>query len=166
MNDQVVNELRPRDAHSCQYYSNRAQNGQSEGQVNYGCQPLGKIYNENVWQQLLMYSKLEFPIASMKQVPAELRPVSKKELKVLQTILESEPGSKGEIKGQVYSDSDHGWERPTMQTICRLIKCHKAMKRAIPQYVTDGTRNVWIVKPCYNARGFGIYCIDNCLQEF
>lgn len=23
MNDQVVNELRPRDAHSCQYYSNR-----------------------------------------------------------------------------------------------------------------------------------------------
>jgi len=30
----------------------------------------------------------------------------------------------------------------------------------------DGVRNVWIVKPCYNARGFGIYCIDNCLQEF
>ena len=53
-----------------------------------------------------------------------------------------------------------------MRTICRLIKCHKAMKRAIPQYATDGTRNVWIVKPCYNARGFGIYCIDNCLQEF
>jgi hypothetical protein len=66
----------------------------------------------------------------------------------------------------VYSDSDHGWERPTMYTICRLIKCHKAMKRAIAQYGTDGTRNVWIVKPCYNARGFGIYCIDNCLQEF
>tara|TARA_B110000285_G_scaffold184711_1_gene209349 strand:+ start:70 stop:378 length:309 start_codon:yes stop_codon:yes gene_type:complete len=102
----------------------------------------------------------------MKQVPAELKPANKKELKVLQTILACEPGSKDEIKGQVYSDSDHGWERPTMQTICRLIKCHKAMKRAIPQYVTDGTRNVWIVKPCYNARGFGIYCIDNCLQEF
>lgn len=31
MNDQVVNELRPRDAHSCQYYSNRAHNGPSEG---------------------------------------------------------------------------------------------------------------------------------------
>ena len=40
------------------------------------------------------------------------------------------------------------------------------MKRLVPQYATDGDRNIWIVKPCYNARGFGIYCIDNCLQEF
>ena len=30
----------------------------------------------------------------------------------------------------------------------------------------DGQRNVWIVKPCYNARGFGIYCIDDCQYEF
>jgi tubulin monoglycylase TTLL3/8 len=40
------------------------------------------------------------------------------------------------------------------------------MKRFISQYIIDGTRNVWIIKPCYNSRGFGIYCIDNVLEEF
>jgi hypothetical protein len=55
------------------------------------------MYNERVWSQLLLYSKLEFPITSMKEVPAELRPASKKEVKALQTILTAEPGSKDEV---------------------------------------------------------------------
>jgi hypothetical protein len=84
MNDMVVNELRPHDAHSCQYYSNRVQNGHAEGAVSYGCQPISKMYNERVWQHLLLYSKLDLPITSMKQVPADLRPASKKEVKLLQ----------------------------------------------------------------------------------
>jgi hypothetical protein len=25
----------------------------------------------------------------------------------------------------------------------------------------DGTKNIWIVKPSYNARGFGIYLTDS-----
>ena len=65
-----------------------------------------------------------------------------------------------------YDDTAHGWVRPNLHLIYRIIKYHKMMKRLVPQYATDGDRNIWIVKPCYNARGFGIYCIDNCLQEF
>ena len=51
-----------------------------------------------------------------------------------------------------------------MYLIYRIIKYHKALKSLLPQYSTDGTQNVWIVKPCYNARGFGIYCIDKMLE--
>ena len=69
-------------------------------------------------------------------------------------------------EGQLFIEGDHGWERPTLHIICKVFQFHKKMKRLLPQYSTDGTRNVWIVKPCYNARGFGIYCIDNCVQEF
>ena len=59
-----------------------------------------------------------------------------------------------------------GWEKPSLYLMYRVAKCHEQMKKSIAQYQTDGAHNVWIVKPCYNARGFGIYCIDNCLQEF
>ena len=65
-----------------------------------------------------------------------------------------------------YSDTNHGWVRPNMHIIYRIVKYHKMMKKMISQYSTDGQRNVWIVKPCYNARGFGIYCIDDPYLEF
>jgi hypothetical protein len=50
--------------------------------------------------------------------------------------------------------------------VWRIVKYHKKLKREMPQYRVDGTRNIWIVKPSYNARGFGIYCIDNCKELF
>ena len=59
-----------------------------------------------------------------------------------------------------------GWERPTLYLIYKIHKYHELLKKSLPQYSMDGSNNVWIVKPCYNARGFGIYCIDNCVQEF
>ena len=121
------------------------------------------MYNEKGWQQILGYSKVEFPVTDMNTLPQELMP-SKKELKALQKVV-SNPCPK-ENEGQIFIDGDHGWERPNLLTICKVLKFHKEMKNKIPQYSTDGTRNVWIVKPCYNARGFGIYCIDNCVQEF
>lgn len=35
------------------------------------------------------------------------------------------------------------------------------MQRHWPQYRTvNGTNNVWICKPCYNARGLGIFCFN------
>jgi len=76
------------------------------------------------------------------QLPKEIRP------------------SKKELNEDNYLSS---WERPTLLLIYKIIKYHKLMKESLPQYSTDGTRNIWIVKPCYNARGFGIYCIDNCI---
>ena len=39
---------------------------------------------------------------------------------------------------------------------------HRQLEKYWPQYKTvNGDKNVWICKPCYNARGFGIYCINN-----
>jgi len=50
--------------------------------------------------------------------------------------------------------------------IHRLVKYHRLLKQHFPQYKVDGTRNIWIVKPSYNARGFGIYCIDSVKDLF
>lgn len=43
----------------------------------------------------------------------------------------------------------------------RIYKYHLLSKSIFPQYSIDGSKNIWIVKPSYNARGFGIHCIDN-----
>ena len=43
----------------------------------------------------------------------------------------------------------------------KIMKCHKKLKKAMPQYKIDGSENIWIVKPSYNARGVGIFCINN-----
>ena len=49
-----------------------------------------------------------------------------------------------------------------MYLIYKVCKYHKLMKATFPQYsAIDGLRNIWIVKPSYNARGFGIYLIDS-----
>ena len=38
---------------------------------------------------------------------------------------------------------------------------HSKLCRNLPQYAKiDGMKNVWVVKPSYNARGIGIYCTD------
>lgn len=47
-----------------------------------------------------------------------------------------------------------------MYLIYKICKYHKLLKRVFPQYKIDGMRNIWIVKPSYNARGFGIYLVD------
>lgn len=48
-----------------------------------------------------------------------------------------------------------------MYLIYKICKYHKLLKKTFPQYMIDGSRNIWIVKPSYNARGFGIYLIDS-----
>jgi Tubulin-tyrosine ligase family len=53
------------------------------------------------------------------------------------------------------------WEAPSLYLLYKVMKYHKLLKETFPQYVNDGTRNIWIVKPSYNARGFGIYLIDS-----
>jgi len=53
------------------------------------------------------------------------------------------------------------WEAPNLFLMYRTYKYHKLLKRFFPQYVTDGLHNIWIVKPCYNARGFGVHCVDS-----
>ena len=39
---------------------------------------------------------------------------------------------------------------------------HGLLEQHWPQYQTvNGSHNVWICKPCYNARGLGIFCFNN-----
>lgn len=46
-------------------------------------------------------------------------------------------------------------------------KIHKELKKNIYQYKSiDSYSNVWICKPSYNARGFGIYCFNNLRDLF
>ena len=44
---------------------------------------------------------------------------------------------------------------------------HEQLERRLVQYRSiDGTHNVWISKPSYNARGVGIYCFDRMNEAF
>ena len=41
----------------------------------------------------------------------------------------------------------------------KIVRLHLTLEKLLPQYrQIDGTHNIWIVKPSYNARGHGIYC--------
>ena len=47
------------------------------------------------------------------------------------------------------------------------VKLHQELKRHIYQYkAIDDSYNVWICKPSYNARGFGIFCFNNIKDLF
>lgn len=40
----------------------------------------------------------------------------------------------------------------------RIVRMHRKLLTNVPQYdKIDGFQNTWVVKPSYNARGFGIY---------
>ena len=44
-------------------------------------------------------------------------------------------------------------------TKVKFINLERRLRKRLPQYrEIDGSYNVWIVKPSYNARGLGIYC--------
>ncbi len=72
----------------------------------------------------------------------------------------------GKVGIKNYFEDD--WEVPNLYLCYKIMKYHHLLIEALPQYAkgVDGDYNAWIVKPCYNARGFGIYCIDNCVKEF
>ena len=41
----------------------------------------------------------------------------------------------------------------------KIVTLHLKLESVLHQYGSiDGQRNIWIVKPSYNARGIGIYC--------
>ena len=47
----------------------------------------------------------------------------------------------------------------------RIVRLHRKLTNRLTQYdLIDGTKNVWIVKPSYNARGIGIYCTNKFSQ--
>lgn len=57
-----------------------------------------------------------------------------------------------------------GFKWPLYEKI-KVIKMHHKMEKHDPQYKSiDGVKNVWVVKPSYNARGLGIYC-TNVLKD-
>ena len=40
----------------------------------------------------------------------------------------------------------------------RIVRMHRKLMEIVPQYQKiDGSQNIWVVKPSYNARGIGIY---------
>ena len=47
----------------------------------------------------------------------------------------------------------------------KIVRVHRRFLNLLPQYrQIDGVRNIWIVKPSYNARGVGIYCARQLSQ--
>ncbi len=42
-----------------------------------------------------------------------------------------------------------------------VVKTHKRLYELLPQYRIEGHRNIWIVKPGYDARGHNIFLIKD-----
>ena len=59
------------------------------------------------------------------------------------------------------SEIDKGLESFTQFDKVKVLRVHYKMEEADAQYkFVDGTKNVWVVKPSFSARGLGIYCTD------
>jgi len=48
-----------------------------------------------------------------------------------------------------------------MIDMVKIVRLHSKLEERDAQYKSiDGSNNVWVVKPSYNARGLGIYLAD------
>ena len=54
-----------------------------------------------------------------------------------------------------------GWQTPSLYLEFLTMQLHQRLKRVFPQYRVDGTENIWISKPSYNARGVGVHCLKS-----
>lgn len=87
--------------------------------------------SKRVKEQLSLYSTILFPIQELTEKHIDLKMVN-------------------------------GWSIPNFYLMFITMKIHKDLKKSIHQYKEiDDVNNVWICKPSYNARGFGIFCFNN-----
>ncbi len=117
-----------------------------------------KMYSKETWSEIFCYQKLDFPIRNKKDflnLPKSMHP-KKAELRQILEIIEKSIKSDDCLDGH--------WQYPSLYDAYKVVKYHNLMCDFYPQYANiDGVKNVWIVKPCYNSRGFGIYCTDDII---
>eukprot|EP00347_Sterkiella_histriomuscorum_P023613 403333992 len=78
---------------------------------------------------------------------------------------------KSDLIGQLKIDPDDIVTEKTKRAIQRLSKFdppylnnQDLIKIHNDQFSIDGLNNIWIVKPSYNARGLGIYCVNDASE--
>lgn len=49
------------------------------------------------------------------------------------------------------------WKTPNLKLMIEMYKLHKVLKIHKPEYMRDGEKGLWIIKPSGNARGMGIH---------
>ena len=56
------------------------------------------------------------------------------------------------------------WKTPNKKLMIEMYKLHKVFKLHKVEYLRDGEKNIWIIKPSGNARGMGIH-LENELKD-
>ena len=125
--------------------------------------PITSNLDQRYWQEIIAYSKIDLPVLQSSPLATHFE-VTNKDIKYIKKKDIELDGKRQDTEtNNLFLVSDNGWDVASLYLMSKVALCHNKMKQFIPQYKIDGTRNVWIVKPCYNARGFGIYCTDDCL---
>ncbi|KRX02675.1 hypothetical protein PPERSA_12015 [Pseudocohnilembus persalinus] len=66
---------------------------------------------------------------------------------------------------EIYQQTDilkeqKNWGNPSQYALKKIYNLFHYYKNNFPQFKTEGTKNVWVVKPSLNARGQGIILVD------
>lgn len=123
---------------------------------------LSKLFNDKTWREIVAYSHLDLPVTDFLRLPDALAP-SRKDMQVLSGMTSLVDQQSDENLAMLAANM--GWEKPSLHMIYKVCKYHQRMHKHLPQYRIDGVHNVWIVKPCYNARGFGIHCTNDLYSD-
>ena len=98
--------------------------------------------SHNVQEHLYCYSRVEFPLRI-------------KDLQVLEFCRIRR------LNGWTTVSDAANHSKLNLYLVYLTLKMHSALTQHVPQYSTvNGTQNVWICKPSYNARGFGIFLFN------
>ena len=122
-----------------------------------------KKFEEKLLQEEIKKRMLEDELEE-KKLQEEKEEKEKKEPKKALTAEEKEEKWRKETFINNTSNNERPTERPKQDSIKDLLpeieNILKKLSVNLPQYVLEGTKNVWIVKPGGLSRGRGVHCID------
>ena len=122
-----------------------------------------KKFEEKLLQEEIKKRMLEDELEE-KKLQEEKEEKEKKEPKKALTAEEKEEKWRKETFINNTSNNERPTERPKQDSIKDLLpeieNILKKLSVNLPQYVLEGSKNVWIVKPGGLSRGRGVHCID------
>ena len=71
---------------------------------------------------------------------------------------------KTDIEGENQEDKEEKEEEEEDDFLQRIQNCLKLLEEKFPQFIMNGTKNIWIVKPAGLSRGRGIAAYNNLVE--
>ena len=123
-----------------------------------------KKFEEKLLEEEIKKRMMEDELEEKKCQEEKEKEKEKKEPKKILTAEEKEEKWRKETFINNTSSNERPTEKPKQDSIKDLLpeieNILKKLSENLPQYVLEGSKNVWIVKPGGLSRGRGVHCID------